>query len=75
MDQTQVRSLDRLDQLTVDSTRRVAGSGWVELPVGVRAARRSALDEQVAWALGEERPQRWQPTGPVDVDPQRSGSR
>ena len=57
----------------VASITRVAGSGSVELPVGVHAARTAALDEQVARALGQERPQRGQLAGLVDVDPQPAG--
>ena len=72
VDQPQVRSLDRLDQLA----GRLDHSGrrqWpVELPVGVGVAG-AALDEQMAGALGEERPQGRQPVGPVDVDPQKPG--
>ena len=53
--------------------RRVGSQRPLELPVGVHAARAAGLDEQVARPLGEERPQRVEPVGAVDVDPQEAG--
>ncbi len=72
MNQTQVRPLDRLDQLTGRLDQHCRRQRPIELPVGVRVAG-AALDEQMAGALREERPQCWQPVGPVDVDPQEAG--
>ena len=60
------------------ATSPITGSGprggqrLGELPVGVRAARAAGLDQQVARPLGQQRPQRGQPAGPVDVDPQEA---
>ena len=72
MDQTQVRALDRLDQLTGRLDQHCRRQRPVELPVRVRVAG-AALDEQMARPLGEERPQGGQAVGPVDVDPQEAG--
>jgi hypothetical protein len=66
----QVRELDRFDQLAARPHHSRRRQRLRQLPVGVHAARASALDEQVARALGQERPQRLQLAGLVDVDPQ-----
>ena len=73
MDDPQVRALDRLDQLA----RRLDHAGGrkrLRQPkVRMTTAGPSALQEQVAGSLGEERPQRVQLPRPVDVDPQPAG--
>jgi hypothetical protein len=73
MDDPQVGALDRLEQLTarLDHARRRERLG--DFPVRVRAARAARLDQQVAGTLGQERPQRVQLAGLVDVDPQPAG--
>ena len=72
VDQPQVRPFDRLDQLAgrLDHHRRRQRP--IELPVRVRVTG-AALDQQVARALGQERPQRRQPVGLIDVHPQQAG--
>ena len=70
MDDPQVGPLDRLDQLTGRLTDSGRGDGLRDLPVGVNAARAARLDQEVARSLGQERPQRVQLPGLVDVDPQ-----
>ena len=73
VDDPQVGALDRLEQLAgrLDDARCRKRLG--ELPVRVHAARAARLDQQVAGPLGQERPQRVQLAGLVDVDPQPAG--
>ena len=67
-----MRPLDRLDQLAGRLDHPCGGQRLLELPIRVRVTG-AALDQQVARPLGKERPQRWQPVGLVDVDPQEAG--
>ena len=67
-----MRALDRLDAAR-RLRRSVAGSGSVELPVGVHAAA-AGLDSR--WhGRSARNAHRGQLSGPVDVDPQKAGVR
>src|SRR5450755_2992487 len=71
VDDPQVGALDRLDQLAGRLDHARGRQGLRQPKVRVAAAGPAALDQQVAGALGEERPQGVQLSGPVDVDPQK----
>ena len=77
VDQPVVRALDRLAGARAGSGLAHGGEWAVEPPVGVNAARAARLDEQMARPLGQQGPQRIEPLGRVDVDPQeaRGGDR
>ena len=75
VDQPQVGLLDRLDHFTGRRLELCRGQRLGELPVGVRAAGAAGLDQQVARPLGQQRPQRRQLAGLVDVDPQEAAVR
>jgi hypothetical protein len=71
LDDPLVRALDRADPSGRGPVVVLGCREWlVEQPVGVRGPA-SALEQQMAGALGEERPQMMQLSGLVDVDPQR----
>jgi hypothetical protein len=56
VDDAQVGSLDRFDQLAGRLHRPSRGERLRQLPVGVHPARATRLDQQVARPLGQERP-------------------
>ena len=59
----------------VRGSTRVAAQRLGELPVGVGAAGAAGFDQQVTRPLGQQRPQRRQFAGLVDVDPQEAAVR
>ena len=72
MDQPQVRALDRLDHLAGALVQALGGQRLRQFPVAVHATGARRLAQQLTRPLGQEVPQRGEPVGLVDVQPQEA---